>query len=115
GGIRWGGAPPPVVEAGRATAVLPRGGEPIAVLEYDAALNRHPSVIETGLAAAAVEIEARRQADIARRREAELRGLARDLLEAEDAARAALEGDLHDGAHQALVGLSLHAALAAPA
>ena len=86
---------------------------PLRALEYDDAFAPHPALVEAAAAALALQLEAAHQTVVAQDREAQLRRLARDVLETEDAARSRLERDLHDGAQQALVGLSLHAALAA--
>jgi signal transduction histidine kinase len=97
----------------RAVTILAHDGEAIAALEYDDALTAHPAVIDAAVAALALQLESGRQLALARSRERELRELAVEVLEAEDDARARLERDLHDGAQQALVGLTLQAALAA--
>jgi len=97
----------------RAVTVVAHDGDAIAALEYDDALAAHPAVIDAAVAALALELESGRQLALARSRERELRELAREVLEAEDEARARLERDLHDGAQQSLVGVTLQAALAA--
>jgi signal transduction histidine kinase len=97
----------------RAATVVTHDGEPVAALEYDDALAAHPAVIGAAAAALALELESARQLALARSRERELRQLARDVIAAEDTARRILERDLHDGAQQALVGVTLQAALAA--
>jgi signal transduction histidine kinase len=97
----------------RAATIVTHESEPVAALEYDDALSAHPAVIGAAVAALALELESARQLALARSRERELRQLARDVIAAEDAARRHLERDLHDGAQQALVGVTLQAALAA--
>jgi signal transduction histidine kinase len=97
----------------RAVTIVAHGGDAIAALEYDDALAAHPAVIDAAVTALALQLESGRQLALARSRERELRELAREVLEAEDEARGRRERDLHDGAHQALVGLTLQAALAA--
>jgi signal transduction histidine kinase len=97
----------------RAATVVTQDGDPVAALEYDDALAAHPAVIDAAVAALALELESARQLALARSRERELRQLARDVITAEDDARGRLERDLHDGAQQALVGVTLQAALAA--
>jgi signal transduction histidine kinase len=97
----------------RAATVVTQDGEEVAALEYDEALAAHPAVIDAAVAALALELESARQLARARSRERELRQLARDVIAAEDDARGRLERDLHDGAQQALVGVTLQAALAA--
>jgi signal transduction histidine kinase len=97
----------------RAATVVTHDGEPVAALEYDDALAAHPAVIDAAVAALALELESARQLALARSRERELRQLARDVIAAEDDARGRLERDLHDGAQQVLVGVTLQAVMAA--
>jgi signal transduction histidine kinase len=97
----------------RAATVVLRDDEPVAALELDEEITAHPALIDASVTAVALQLEARHQAALAAAREQELRGLARSVLDAEDRARRALERDLHDGAQQALVGVTLQAALAA--
>jgi len=92
--------------------VLTHDGEVLAALEYDEGLAAHPTVIDAAVTAVALELESARQVKMAQAREAELRRLARQVLEAEDDALRRLEHDLHDGAQQALVGATLQATLA---
>jgi signal transduction histidine kinase len=100
---------------GRAATIVVHDGEPVAALEYDDALTLHPAVVDAAVAALALQLESARQLALARNREIELRRLGRDVLDAEDRARGQLERDLHDGAQQALIGLSLQSALLARA
>jgi signal transduction histidine kinase len=93
--------------------ILVADGDPVAALEYDQATSAHPAVVDAALVALALQLESARQVSVARNREVELRRLGVQVLDAEDAARRRLERDLHDGAQQALVGLTLHAALTA--
>src|SRR5262249_13033034 len=89
---------------GGAACVLTHDGEAVAALEYDGAVAAHPWVVDIAVTAVALELESARQVAIAQAREVELRRLAREVVEAEDAARRRLEHDLHDGAQQVLVG-----------
>jgi signal transduction histidine kinase len=107
------GAPHEVPGIKRPATMLVADGESVAALEYDAATSAHPSVVDAAVTALALQLESARQVSVARHREVELRRLGEQVLDAEDAARRRLERDLHDGAQQALVGLTLNAALAA--
>jgi signal transduction histidine kinase len=97
----------------RAATIVVRDGAPLAALEYDDAITAHPTLLDAAIIAIALQLETRTQAAQALEHERQLGDLARDMLEAEDRARQGLERDLHDGAQQALVGLSLQAALLA--
>jgi len=107
------GEPHPAPGVDRPATILIADGEPVAALEYDEATSAHPAVVDAALVALALQLESARQVSVARNREVELRRLGVQVLDAEDAARRRLERDLHDGAQQALVGLTLHAALTA--
>jgi signal transduction histidine kinase len=115
GWLDLSGRPRPDPGAGRAATIVAHDGEAIAALEYDDALEVHPAVVDAAVAALALQLESARQLALARNREAELRRLGREVLDAEDRARQQLERDLHDGAQQALIGLSLQSALLARA
>jgi signal transduction histidine kinase len=115
GWLDLAGRPRPEPGTGRAVTIVAHDGDPVAALEYDDELEIHPAVVDAAVAALALQLESARQLALARNREAELRRLGRDVLDAEDRARAQLERDLHDGAQQALIGLSLQAALFARA
>jgi signal transduction histidine kinase len=115
GWLDLAGRPRPEPGAHRAATVVAHDGEPIAALEYDDALDVHPAVVDAAVAALALQLESARQLALARNREAELRRLGREVLDAEDRARRQLERDLHDGAQQALIGLTLQSALLARA
>jgi signal transduction histidine kinase len=115
GGLDLAGRPRSEPGAGRAVTVVAHDGDPVAALEYDDALDIHPAVVGAAVAALALQLESARQLALARNREIELRRLGREVLEAEDRARRQLERDLHDGAQQALIGVSLQSALIARA
>ena len=99
----------------RAATLLVHDGTPIAALEFDDSIVVHPSVVDAAVAALALELESVRQKAIAQNRELELRRLGTDVITAGTVARERLERDLHDGAQQELIGLTLQAALAARA
>ena len=113
---RWidgSGTARPAPEPGSGVTFVLSDGVPVAALEHDAELVAHPALIDAAVTALALQLEARRQQTEAEAREAELGALARAVLDAEDDARRSLERDLHDGAQQALVGVTLQVALAA--
>jgi signal transduction histidine kinase len=115
GWVDRNGAPQAAAGDGRALTVLTHNGEALAALELDESLAAHPAIVDAAVTAMALELESARQVAIAAAREAELRHLARQVLEAEDDALRRLEHDLHDGAQQVLVGATLQATLAARA
>jgi signal transduction histidine kinase len=100
---------PAVVEpgAGRALTPVQREGAPVAALVHDAALLGDPGLVEEVVAAARLELENERlQADLRAQLES-LRASRARIVEGGDHERRRLERDLHDGAQQRLVGLSL--------
>jgi signal transduction histidine kinase len=95
--------PPP----GRATAPVERNGRVMATLVYDAALDDDPELVEAVGAAAAIAIENEQLHVEAEKQLEELRASRERLVAAGDAERRRLERNLHDGAQQRLVALSL--------
>jgi signal transduction histidine kinase len=97
----------PELAIGRTATPLVREGYEIAVLLHDDDLLSDPGLIEDAIAAArlAVENEAL-QADV-RAQMNEIRASRARIVVAADAERRRLERNLHDGAQQRLVGLSL--------
>jgi signal transduction histidine kinase len=92
---------------GRATTPIDRDGQRIAVLEHDDALLLDPGLLEAVTAAAGFALEnARLQAEL-RAQLDELRGSRARILAATQDERRRLERNLHDGAQQRLVALSL--------
>jgi signal transduction histidine kinase len=92
---------------GRATTVVERDGEPVAALLHDASLRDEPQLLEAVSAAAGIGLEtARLHAELAARLD-ELRGSRVRVIEAGQKERQRLERNLHDGAQQRLVALSL--------
>jgi signal transduction histidine kinase len=101
----------PRSESGRAATVLERDGQPTAALIHDAALE-DPQLIEAAGAAARLAIEnARLHAEIQVQLQ-EVRASRARIVEATDAERRRIERDLHDGAQQRLVTLTLALSLA---
>jgi signal transduction histidine kinase len=94
-------------EGARATTVIEHEGRPVALLEHDAALDEEPELLEGATAAAGIALEnARLQAEL-RARLDELRGSRARVIEAGQRERKRLERNLHDGAQQRLIALSL--------
>jgi signal transduction histidine kinase len=99
--------PAPTAGAGQAITVIDRGGEHVAALMHDASLEDEPELLQAVSAAAGIALEtARLHAELAARLD-ELRGSRVRLVEAGQKERQRLERNLHDGAQQRLVALSL--------
>jgi signal transduction histidine kinase len=93
------------------TTVVDRGGKPAAALLHDASLREDPTLLDAVVAAAGIALEnARLHAELRARLE-ELRGSRARIVEAAQTERSRLERDLHDGAQQRLVSLSLELGL----
>jgi len=99
-----------VVEVSRpdtGRAVVPVAGSDGAVLVYDQGLELEPQLVRLTAAAASMALEhARLQAEVEAQLE-QVRASRARIVEAGDAERRRLERDLHDGAQQRLVTLSL--------
>jgi signal transduction histidine kinase len=92
---------------GRATTLIDRDAAHVAALIHDPALNDEPELLDSVRAAAGIALEnARLQAELRARLE-ELRGSRARILEAGQKERQRLERNLHDGAQQRLIALSL--------
>jgi signal transduction histidine kinase len=94
-------------EPGQTTTVVKRGGGPVAALLHDASLHREPALLDAVVAAAGIALENGRLESELRARVEELRQSRARVLEAAQTERRRLERDLHDGAQQRLVALSL--------
>jgi signal transduction histidine kinase len=91
----------------RATTLIDVDGEHVAALLHDAALRDEPGLLDAAGAAAGIALEnARLQAEL-RARLLELKESRARVIEATDTERRRLERDLHDGAQQRLVAMSL--------
>ncbi|MFL5959966.1 MAG: histidine kinase [Gaiellaceae bacterium] len=102
---------PPVEGSGRVVTLVDVRGAHVAALLHDAALRDEPRLLDAVAAAAGIALEnGRLQADLRGRLE-ELRGSRARILEAGLRERQRLERDLHDGAQQRLVALSLEVGL----
>jgi signal transduction histidine kinase len=97
---------------GRATTLIDReDGTHVAALVHDPSLRDEPELLDAVTAAAAFALEnARLHAEL-RARLDELRGSRARIIEAAQTERQRLERDLHDGAQQRLVALSLELGL----
>ncbi|MGH9291051.1 MAG: sensor histidine kinase [Acidimicrobiales bacterium] len=92
---------------GRVATPLVRDGRPVAVLVHRAGLLDDPELVEEVTSAARLALENEcLQAEVHAQLE-DLRSSRARIIEAGDAERRRLERDLHDGAQQRLVGLSL--------
>jgi signal transduction histidine kinase len=97
----------PAVGEGRAATPIDREGARVALLTHDDSLRDEPGLLAAVTAAAGIALEnARLQAEL-RARLDELRGSRARILDAGQKERQRLERNLHDGAQQRLVALSL--------
>jgi signal transduction histidine kinase len=91
----------------RAVTALTSGGEEIAVLVHDPALLDEPGLVESVRATAGLVLENERLAAQVRSQLAEVRASRGRIVAAGDAERRRIERNLHDGAQQRLVALSM--------
>ncbi len=97
----------PSPDPGRSTTMIEADGEPVAALLHEAALEDERELLDAVGAAGAIALEnARLQAEL-RARITELSESRGRVIEAEQNARRRLERDLHDGAQQRLIAISL--------
>jgi signal transduction histidine kinase len=93
--------------ASRSVTMIDRSGDRVAALIHDAALADEPELLDAVTAAAGMALDnGRLRADLRARLE-ELRGSRVRVIEAGQRERQRLERDLHDGAQQRLVAVSL--------
>jgi signal transduction histidine kinase len=91
----------------RSTTLIDRNGEHVAALLHDRSLQDEPELLGTVTAAAGIAVEnGRLQAELRARLE-ELRGSRARVIDAGQKERQRLERNLHDGAQQRLIALSL--------
>jgi signal transduction histidine kinase len=101
----------PAPDSSRATTLIDHRGAHVAVLLHDPSLVDEPALLEAVAAAAGIALEnGRLHADL-RARLDELRGSRARIVDAGQRERKRLERDLHDGAQQRLVALSLELSL----
>ena len=96
-----------VAADGRAIAPVERDGRALGALIYDPLLDDDPELVQAVTAAAAMALDDERIRAEADARLAELRASRERLVAASDTERRRLERNLHDGAQQRLVALSL--------
>jgi signal transduction histidine kinase len=99
--------------AHRAVTVVTARGEEVAALVHDPALLDEPALVESVRATAGLVLENERLAAEVRSQLAEVRASRARIVAAADAERRRIERNLHDGAQQRLVTLSLALGLAA--
>ncbi|HKH16049.1 MAG TPA: histidine kinase [Solirubrobacteraceae bacterium] len=97
----------PTSDEDRAVTAIERDGAPVAAIVHDPALLDDRELVRTAGAAAALALENERLAAELRARYDDLRAASARLVAAGDAARRRIERDLHDGAQQRLVSLSV--------
>jgi signal transduction histidine kinase len=97
----------------RAVTLVTAGGEEVAALVHDPALLDEPALVESVRATAGLVLENERLAAEVRAQLAEVRASRARIVAATDAERRRLERNLHDGAQQRLVTLSVALGLAA--
>jgi len=95
----------------RATTMIDRHGEHMAALIHDPVLLDEPELLDAVSAAAGIAIENGRLHVELRARLEELRGSRSRIIEAGQKERQRLERNLHDGAQQRLIALSLELSL----
>jgi len=101
----------PAPGEGQAVTMIDREGAHIAALLHDPALKEEPKLLDAVTAAAGIALEnGRLHAELKARLE-ELRGSRARIVEAAQKERQRLERNLHDGAQQRLVALSLEMSL----
>jgi signal transduction histidine kinase len=97
----------PAKDSARATTRIDREGDSVAVLVHDPSLDDEPELLAAVSAGAAIALEHGRLHAELRARLGELRGSRARVLEAGQKERQRLERNLHDGAQQRLIALSL--------
>ena len=101
----------PSADDRRAMTVIDRKGAPVAALLHDPSLEDEPELLSAVVAAAGIALENTRLQVELRARLVELRGSRARIVEVADRERQKLERNLHDGAQQRLVALSLELSL----
>jgi signal transduction histidine kinase len=97
----------PTEDSSRSAKLIEREGAPVAALVHDPSLAEEPELLDAVSAAAGIALENERLHAELRARLDELRGSRQRVIEAGQEERQRLERDLHDGAQQRLVALSL--------
>jgi signal transduction histidine kinase len=94
-------------EPGQSLTPIERGGESIAVLVHDPAVHQDPDLLRSAVAAARLAVENERLRAEVRAQLEEVEASRARIVEAGDVERRRVERNLHDGAQQRLVTLSL--------
>jgi signal transduction histidine kinase len=97
----------PAADSPRTTTLIERDGVRLAVLVHNRSLDDEPALLEAVSAAAWIALENGRLHSELRAKLDELRGSRERVLEAGQKERQRLERNLHDGAQQRLIALSL--------
>ena len=97
----------PSPHSGRATTLIDRAGAHVAALLHDPALKDEPELLDAVTAAAGIALENGRLHAELRARLEELSGSRARIVDAGQRERQRLERNLHDGAQQRLIALSL--------
>jgi signal transduction histidine kinase len=101
----------PTADSGRATTLIERDGVQVAAIVHDPALADERELLDAVTAAAAIAIEnGRLHVELSARLE-EVKGSRARVIEAGQKERQRLERNLHDGAQQRLIALSLDLSL----
>ena len=101
----------PAEDSGRAMTLIDRDGVPVAALLHDPSLEDEPELLAAATAAAGIALENARLHVELRARLEELRGSRARMVDVANKERQRLERNLHDGAQQRLVALSLELSL----
>ena len=97
----------PQEDGPRAVTVIERAGERVGALVHDVALREEPALLDAVCAAAGLAMENERLHTEVLARLGDVRASRARIVEAADAERRRVERNLHDGAQQRLVTLSL--------
>jgi signal transduction histidine kinase len=97
----------PANSDGRLTAIVEQDGERVAVIGYDASLAEERKLLDAVVAAAGFALRNERLSAELRARVSELGASRARIVEAGDRERRRLERNLHDGAQQRLIALSM--------
>jgi signal transduction histidine kinase len=92
---------------GRMATEVERGGQPVAVLVHDPALQYNAALVQSVCAAAGLTLENERLQAELRARLTELQASRARLVEATETERRRIERDLHDGTQQRLVSIAM--------
>jgi len=98
-------------DSGRAMTLIDRDGVPVAALLHDPSLEDEPELLAAATAGAGIALEHARLHVELRARLEELRGSRARMVDVANKERQRLERDLHDGAQQRLIALSLDLSL----